>query len=213
MKYSHSKRLFDLFVSCCALLVLWPFIIFIAVVVLIFDGWPVIYVHERAGIKGKSFKLYKFRTMRFFSGKPEFDSDALRITSLGHWLRQTSLDELPQLWNVIKGDMSLVGPRPLPVAYVKRYNHEQKQRLLVMAGITGWAQINGRNVLSWDEKFNLDIWYVKHASFSLDIKILFLTIVKVIQRKDITHTGIAAKNTMPEFLGEKTHSKNRKVED
>ncbi|GAA4648044.1 sugar transferase [Kistimonas scapharcae] len=172
-----------------------------------------VYSHNRAGFEGKAFTLYKFRTMNPVSGDVGGDHDALRITSLGYWLRQTSLDELPQLWNVIRGDMSLVGPRPLPMAYVDRYSHEQKQRLMAMPGITGWAQINGRNALSWDEKFTLDTWYVEHASFWLDVKILFLTIFRVMQRKGIVHDSAVADTTMPEFLGNKTQPNHKKVED
>ncbi|WP_211829204.1 sugar transferase [Kistimonas asteriae] len=213
MKYSHSKRCFDLLVSLCASLILWPMIVLIALVVLIGDGWPLIYTQKRAGFKGKAFTLYKFRTMKPVSGDVEGDNDALRITSLGYWLRQTSLDELPQLWNVIRGDMSLVGPRPLPMTYVDRYSYEQKQRLMAMPGITGWAQINGRNTLSWNEKFILDTWYVKHVSFWLDVKILFLTVLRVMQRKGIMHDSAEPDTTMPEFLGEKVQPNHKNVED
>ena len=213
MKYSHSKRCFDFLVALCASLILWPIILLIALVVLIRDGEPLIYTHKRAGFKGKAFTLYKFRTMKPASGGVEGANDAHRITSLGYWLRQTSLDELPQLWNVMRGDMSLVGPRPLPMAYVDRYSHEQKQRLMVMPGITGWAQINGRNALSWDEKFRLDTWYVKHASLWLDVKILCLTVFNVMQRKGIMHDSAVPDTTMPEFLGQKAQPNHKKVED
>ena len=213
MKYSHSKRCFDLLVALCAILILWPLILLIALVVFVRDGGPLIYSHNRAGFEGKAFTLYKFRTMKPVSCDSDGDHDALRITSLGYWLRQTSLDELPQLWNVIRGDMSLVGPRPLPMAYVERYSHEQKQRLMAMPGITGWAQVNGRNALSWDEKFTLDIWYVKHCSIRLDIKILLITAVKVIKQKGIVHDCAVSDTTMPEFLGEQAQPDHKDVED
>lgn len=213
MKYSHRKRCFDLLVALCAILILWPLMLLIALVVFVRDGGPLIYSHNRAGFEGRAFTLYKFRTMKPVSCEVDGDHDALRITSLGYWLRQTSLDELPQLWNVIRGDMSLVGPRPLPMAYVDRYSHEQRQRLMAMPGITGWAQINGRNALSWDEKFTLDVWYVEHASFWLDVKILFLTIFKVMQRQGIMHDGAVSNTTMPEFLGKKIQPNYKKLED
>lgn len=211
MKYSGSKRCLDLFVSLSLCLILSPVMFLVAFIVLVRDGWPVIFSHERAGLNGKVFVLYKFRTMKPFSHEQGKERDAIRITPVGHWLRKTSLDELPQLWNVIRGDMSLVGPRPLPVAYVDRYNDEQKQRLTVMPGITGWAQINGRNALSWDEKFARDIWYVNHASCWLDMKILFLTIFNVMLLKGIVHDSAMPDITMPEFLGEKSSSKDRKA--
>ena len=213
MKWCHSKRLFDITISLSACLILWPVFFIIALIVLVRDGWPVIFAHERAGLAGQAFVLYKFRTMAPLSDKSELDQDTLRITRLGNWLRHTSLDELPQLWNVIKGDMSLVGPRPLPMAYVDRYNSEQKERLSVLPGITGWAQVNGRNALNWDEKFALDVWYVGHCSFWLDMKILVLTVVKVMQRKAIVHGGTASGITMPEFMGSKRQCYDREAND
>ncbi len=148
---------------------------------------------------GKPFELVKFRTMSTTSAIGSgLESDALRLTPLGRFLRATSLDELPELWNILKGDMSLVGPRPLLMSYMDRYTREQARRHLVKPGLTGWAQVNGRNGLTWDEKFALDIWYVDNRSFLLDLKILLMTVSKVVSAKGITAEGAT---TMPEFMG------------
>jgi lipopolysaccharide/colanic/teichoic acid biosynthesis glycosyltransferase len=163
------------------------------------SGHPILVTQPRPGKDGQIFKFYKFRTMtdeRDSSGNPLPDEE--RLTAVGQFLRKTSLDELPQLWNVLKGEMSFVGPRPLLVAYLDRYTPEQARRHEVIPGITGWAQINGRNALSWEEKFQLDIWYIDHWNLWLDFKILALTVIKVLKREGITQINHV---TMSEFLG------------
>ena len=159
----------------------------------IFDGAPVFFTQERAGLGGKPFRMLKLRTMRQGEG-----TDAERLTRTGRFLRATSLDELPQLLHVLSGKMSLVGPRPLPVRYLPRYSREQMRRHETRPGITGWAQVNGRNALSWQEKFENDVWYVDHRSLALDAKIIFLTVVCVLRRKNINNS---AADTMTEFEG------------
>ena len=154
---------------------------------------PVFFVQERAGLGGRPFKLIKLRTMRDGTG-----SDAERLTRLGKWLRATSLDELPELWNVLRGDMSLVGPRPLLMRYLPRYSQEQARRHEVLPGLTGWAQVNGRNALNWERKFEYDVWYVDNQSVWIDIKILWLTAWRVLTRQGISADGEA---TMSEFMG------------
>jgi lipopolysaccharide/colanic/teichoic acid biosynthesis glycosyltransferase len=169
-------------------------------------GSPVLFVQERPGLGGRPFRLVKFRTMRHATapdGAPLPDAD--RLTPLGRFLRATSLDELPQLWNVLRGELSLVGPRPLLMQYLARYTPEQARRQDVLPGITGWAQVNGRNALAWDEKLALDVWYVDHWSLGLDLKILVRTLGKVLRRDGISQRGQA---TMPEFLG--TAGRSRK---
>jgi sugar transferase EpsL len=196
------KRLFDLLVSAILLLVLSPILLILFLLVWIFLGWPVFFAQARPGNGGRIFKLYKFRTMRdafAADGTPLPDEE--RLTPLGRFMRTASLDELPELFNVLKGEMSLVGPRPLLIAYLERYTPEQARRHNVLPGITGWAQVNGRNALSWEDKFELDVWYVDHWSFWLDIKILFLTVGKVFRRESINAPGSA---TAPEFMGTKT---------
>lgn len=165
----------------------------IALAVRLADGAPVLFRQRRAGLGGVAFAMLKFRTMR-----PGAGTDAVRLTRFGAFLRATSLDELPQLLHVLSGRMALVGPRPLPVAYLSRYSPEQARRHAVRPGITGWAQINGRNALAWEEKFRLDVWYVDHQSLALDAKILLLTLVKVLRRDGINHPGA---DTMDEFCG------------
>ena len=164
-----------------------------ALSVLAVEGRPVFFRQERAGKGGRPFRMLKFRTMREGEG-----SDAERLTRFGRFLRASSLDELPELWNVLVGDMSLVGPRPLPVRYLPRYSPEQNRRHEVRPGITGWAQVNGRNALTWEEKFKLDVWYVDHRSLALDLKILFLTVFKTLARSGVNRS---ANETMPEFTG------------
>jgi lipopolysaccharide/colanic/teichoic acid biosynthesis glycosyltransferase len=197
------KRLFDLFV----ILVFSPFIMLLlsCLYCLIWFkiGFPVLFRHQRPGYKGKPFIMYKFRTMtdaRDNNGSLLPDAD--RLTPFGKWLRATSLDELPGLWNVLCGNMSLVGPRPLLMEYLERYTPEQARRHEVKPGITGWAQVNGRNAISWEEKFRLDVWYVENRSLFLDIKILWQTVLKVIKRDGISAVGEA---TMPAFIGGKTN--------
>ena len=193
------KRIFDVAVSLFALLLLAPLLVFIAFAVRISMGAPVIFRQWRAGRDEALFQMLKFRTMRETSardGRPL--PDAERLTRLGKLLRSTSLDELPELWNVLKGDMSLVGPRPLLPEYLARYTPFQRRRHEVRPGITGWAQVNGRNGITWEEKFKLDVWYVDHRSLWLDARILWMTMVKVVRCEGISQRGHA---TMPEFAG------------
>jgi len=196
------KRTFDLLVSLILLILLSPLLLVIAVLVRIKLGRPVLFSQERPGLHGKLFRLFKFRTMRDLRG-PEgrLLPDDERLTKFGRFLRASSLDELPELFNVLKGEMSLVGPRPLLVAYLERYTPEQARRHEVLPGITGWAQVNGRNALSWEAKFKLDVWYVDNRSFWLDLKILFLTLWKALKREGISAPGSA---TAPEFMGSET---------
>lgn len=193
------KRCIDLLGAGLSLIILSPLLLIIMVVIWLFMGRPVFFQHDRPGLNGKPFKMYKFRTMT--NERDENGNllpDELRLTKLGKFLRSTSLDELPELFNVLKGDMSLVGPRPLLMKYLDRYTDEQARRHEVKPGITGLAQVNGRNAISWEEKFELDVWYVDNWSLWLDLKILFLTIGKVLKREGISADGEA---TMPEFLG------------
>lgn len=198
--YSHLfKRLFDLLLTISGTLLILPFLLFLALFIRIFHGNPLIFVQIRPGQHGKPFKMYKFRTMtnaRDDEGNLLPDHD--RLTSLGKFLRSTSLDEFPELINVLKGDMSLVGPRPLLMEYLPLYSAEQNRRHDVKPGMTGWAQINGRNAISWEEKFRYDVWYVDNWSIWLDIKILAMTILNVLLRKGINHN---ATETMPFFQG------------
>lgn len=195
----NLKETLDIVLSLITLIFLLPVILVVAILVYISMGKPIIFSQLRPGKNGRIFTFYKFRTMTSqcdANGNPL--SDEQRLTALGKFLRQTSLDELPQLWNVLKGDMSLIGPRPLLVRYLSRYTPEQANRHQVKPGITGLAQISGRNSLSWEEKFKLDVWYVKNWSLWLDLKILFLTVWKVIKREGISQEGQA---TMEEFTG------------
>ena len=195
------KRLFDIAAAACALLVLaFPLLVVIWMVRRKL-GSPVFFTQVRPGLHGKPFEMVKFRTMTDARGPDgELLPDAVRLTPFGRFLRSTSLDELPELWNVLKGDMSLVGPRPLLMEYLPLYSPEQARRHEVLPGITGWAQINGRNAIDWDTKFNLDIWYVDNRGFLLDLKIIFLTIKKVIKRDGINS---AEDIPMPMFTGSK----------
>lgn len=185
-----TKRLFDFFASALGLLLLAPVIAVLAWQIRRKLGSPVLFRQTRPGLHGKPFQMIKFRTMRDAigpDGKPLPDSE--RMTPFGSFLRSSSLDELPELWNVLKGDMSLVGPRPLLMEYLPLYSPEQARRHEVRPGVTGWAQINGRNALSWEEKFRLDVWYVDNQSFWLDLKILALTVKKVFVREGISAAG------------------------
>ena len=194
-----EKRLFDLLVSSLVLLVFSPLYLLVALLIWLSDGWPVIFTQERPGLHGKIFRMWKFRTMRDVrDGKGELLPDAERIFPIGKFLRKTSLDELPEFINVFLGQMSIVGPRPLLVAYLERYSPEQARRHEVLPGVTGWAQINGRNAISWQKKFELDVWYVDHWSFWLDIKIILLTIWKALTGEGVSQPGHA---TMDEFMG------------
>lgn len=182
-----------------ALIVLSPVLGLIAVQVRRRLGAPVLFRQVRPGLHGRPFEMIKFRTMRNVTDATgDLLPDAERLTSFGRWLRATSLDELPELWNVLKGDMSLVGPRPLLMEYLPLYSSEQARRHDVLPGITGWAQVHGRNAISWEEKFALDVWYVEHQSFSLDLRILYLTSYKIFRKEGISAPGSA---TMPVFNG------------
>jgi len=193
------KRIMDLFGALAALALLSPVVVVLFILVRTKLGSPVFFCQVRPGIEGRPFNMVKFRTMTDERGSDgALLPDNQRLTSLGGWLRSTSLDELPELFNVLKGDMSLVGPRPLLMDYLSLYNERQARRHEVRPGITGWAQINGRNTLSWEEKFELDVWYVNNQSAWLDIKILFKTVFQVLKRDGISHSGEA---TMPRFTG------------
>lgn len=193
------KRIFDIVVSLLALILLSPVLVILSIVVLIKHGSPVVFRQTRPGLNGKPFKMIKFRTMtNQKDANGELLPDDKRLTRFGKLLRSTSLDELPELVNVLKGDMSLVGPRPLLMAYLDRYTPEQNRRHEVRPGITGWAQVNGRNNVAWEERFKLDVWYVDNHNFVLDMKILWLTVKKVIKRADVSQDGHA---TMTEFMG------------
>ena len=187
------KRLFDITLVVLSAPIWLPVSAPVAFAVWITMGFPVVFVQERAGKGGKVFRFLKFRSMRSGDG-----SDFERTTSIGRVLRLTSLDELPQLWHVLSGKMSLVGPRPLPANYLPSYSLEQLRRHEVLPGITGWAQVNGRNAISWDRKFALDVWYVDNRSLWLDIKIVLMTFAGIFRRKGINSS---AEETMPEFLG------------
>lgn len=194
------KRLIDLFLSGMALLVLSPVYLILAVLVRIKLGSPVLFSQERPGKNEKVFRMYKFRSMtdaRDANGNLLPDEE--RLTHFGSALRASSLDELPELWNIFKGDMSIVGPRPLLVRYLPRYNERQRRRHEVRPGLTGWAQVNGRNAISWEQKFEYDVEYVEKESFLFDVKILFMTVGKVLHRSGITAEGNA---TMEEFMGD-----------
>ena len=199
MYIKFFKRLFDIVLSACALTVLSPVMLVVAVLVRMKLGSPVIFCQERPGKDEKIFKMYKFRTMT--NARDEYGEllpDGIRLTKFGRLLRSTSLDELPELWNILNGDMSIVGPRPLLVEYLPRYSEEQHHRHDVRPGLTGLAQVSGRNLLSWEEKFKLDVDYVARAILLLDIKIVFLTAVIVLRRKGISSAGSA---TQEEFRG------------
>jgi len=194
-----GKRLFDLGTAGLGLLILSPLLLALAILVRIKHGPPVLFRQQRPGYKGIPFQVSKFRTMNDARGADGLLlPDAERLTPLGRFLRATSLDELPELANVLRGEMSLVGPRPLLMQYLERYSPEQMRRHDALPGVTGWAQINGRNALTWEEKFRLDVWYVDHWSFWLDIRILLLTFWKALTREGISQPGHA---TAEEFMG------------
>lgn len=197
--YKAFKCSVDLLVAAMGLLVLSPLLVLVAIAVRLNMGAPVLFRQVRPGYKGRPFTLLKFRTMtdgRDASGRVL--PDGARLTALGRWLRRSSLDELPELWNVLQGEMSLVGPRPLLMQYLDRYTPEQARRHEVQPGITGWAQIKGRNALTWEEKFKLDLWYVEHCNFTLDARILACTFWQTLKGAGISRNGHA---TMPEFHG------------
>ena len=194
------KQIFDFLLSFFGLIVLFPILLIISLISIITQGFPVLFFHERLGKDGNSFTMIKFRTM---TNGPSISAehDSTRLTKWGRFLRQTSIDELPVLINVLKGEMSLVGPRPLPIKYFSRFNSFQLKRLNVKPGITGLAQINGRNLLSWDEKFRYDINYVNDYSFLLDIKIIIKTIIVLLFKKNVRAKD---QEIMPEFMGSKS---------
>ncbi|MDX2377630.1 sugar transferase [Microbacterium sp. LRZ72] len=194
--FDFAKRLFDVFASAAALVALTPVILFVAALVAINLGCPVIFRQGRPGLRGRVFTLYKFRSMRNPDAAKGLVSDEQRLTRFGRMLRSTSLDELPTLWNVLKGDMSLVGPRPLLVEYLERYSPEQARRHEVRPGVTGLAQVSGRNSLSWEEKFRIDVEYVDARNATLDTQILWRTARAVVLRRGISHDGHA---TMAKF--------------
>ncbi len=194
-----SKRIFDLLLAALGLVILSPILLLAALLVRIYHGSPVIFTQKRPGFKGTPFHIYKFRTMTDARDKDgNLRPDSERLTRLGRFLRASSLDELPELFNVLRGEMSIVGPRPLLMQYLARYNPEQARRHDALPGITGWAQVNGRNAITWEDKFRLDVWYVDHWSLWLDIQIIFLTVWKVFKREGISQPGHA---TAEEFMG------------
>jgi sugar transferase EpsL len=207
----HSKRIFDLCMTIPGIILISPILGLISLILFLIQGSPIVFKQKRPGYKGQPFYIYKFRTM---TDKKDAEGnllpDEMRITKIGRFLRAMSLDELPELFNILRGEMSLVGPRPLLMQYLTRYTPEQARRHDVLPGLTGWAQINGRNILSWEDKFKLDVWYVDHWSLGLDIKIIFLTVFKVIRREGISQPGHI---TSAEFTGAKkiknSHPKNR----
>jgi sugar transferase EpsL len=193
------KRGFDLLFALVGMALLWPVIAVIALVLRWKLGAPVVFAQMRPGLNGHPFRMFKFRTMTDERGADgELLPDAQRLTHLGRFLRSSSLDELPELWNVLRGDMSIVGPRPLLMEYLPLYSPRQMRRHDVRPGLTGWAQVNGRNALSWPEKFELDLWYVEHRSLWLDLRIVARTFERVLARDGIAHVGDA---TMPKFTG------------
>jgi sugar transferase EpsL len=194
-----SKRIFDLILTSLGLILLSPFALLTALSVRIFLGRPIFFRQQRPGYKGRPFFIYKFRTMTAASDSAgNLLPDSQRLTRLGRFLRALSLDELPELFNILRGEMSLVGPRPLLMEYLERYSPEQMRRHDAYPGLTGWAQVNGRNAITWQDKFALDVWYVDHWSFWLDIKIILLTLWKVIKREGISQPGQA---TTEYFMG------------
>lgn len=196
---NFAKRLFDLIFSLVLVAILLPLFVLLAIIVYLDLGSPVLFRQQRPGLGGRPFTFYKFRTMNDSTdAEQQLLSDSDRLTRLGRLLRRTSLDELPQFFNVIRGDMSLIGPRPLLMEYLDLYSADQMRRHEVQPGITGWAQVNGRNAITWEEKFRLDLWYVDNHSFPLDIKIFFLTIMKIVMRDGISQEGMA---TAEKFRG------------
>lgn len=191
------KRAFDVVAAGCALLILSPLGLVLAMLVRRRLGSPVFFVQERPGRHGRPFRMWKFRTMTEQHGPDgRLLPDAERLPPFGRWLRSTSLDELPELWNVVRGDMSLVGPRPLLMRYLDRYTAEEARRHEVRPGLTGWAQVHGRNAASWEDRLRLDVWYVDHRSFLLDLRIILRTVKIVLRKEGISSAGEA---TMPEF--------------
>jgi sugar transferase EpsL len=199
------KPIFDIVAALLGLILLSPVMIVVAMLVRIKIGSPVLFTQLRPGLHGRPIKVYKFRTMSDLrNSEGQLYPDEERLTAFGKRLRRMSLDELPQLFNVIKGELSLVGPRPLLMQYLERYTPEQARRHEVKPGITGWAQVNGRNAIGWDEKFSMDVWYVDNRSFGLDLKILWMTFIKVFKREGISQAG---RVTVEEFMGDDHNGK------
>ncbi len=199
MRSPILKRIIDIIGALVGLIVSSPIMLIVSLIIYLTMGRPVFFKQLRPGLNGKPFVIYKFRTMLDLRDKDgNLLPDEKRITAIGKFLRSTTLDELHEFWNVLKGDMSLVGPRPLLVEYLPRYTPEQARRHNVKPGMTGWAQVNGRNAITWEEKFKLDVWYVDNWNIPLDLKIIFLTILKVFKREGVSAEGYA---TMPEFVG------------
>ncbi len=195
-----AKRIFDIFFSLGWLIVFSPLLVIVAILVRIKLGSPVFFLHERPGKGGKPFRIVKFRSMTdACDAEGKLLSDNERLTAFGKFLRASTLDEFPEMWNVLIGQMSVVGPRPLMMSYLPRYNATQRRRMEVRPGVTGWAQINGRNAISWEQKFALDVWYVDNQSLWLDLKIIYRTFFKVFARSGINHSK---EQPMPEFLGD-----------
>jgi sugar transferase EpsL len=195
------KRALDFIVAVLVLFLLWPLILIVAFLIAMWLGTPVLFTQQRPGLHGRPFTIYKFRTMTFEKDEHgELLPDEQRLTSFGRWLRRFSLDELPQLFNVLKGELSLVGPRPLLMEYLPLYTPEQARRHDVCPGITGWAQVNGRNAISWEDKYRYDVWYVDHKSFWLDMKILWMTLRHVVSGAGVSQPGQA---TAEKFRGSK----------
>ena len=195
------KLIFDKLLALCLIIIFSPAYIMIAIFIFIKMGRPILFRQKRPGLYEKIFGIYKFRTMTNEKNKNgDLLSDEQRLVSVGKFIRSVSLDELPQLFNVLKGEMSFVGPRPLLIEYLPLYNEKQKKRHNVKPGITGWAQVNGRNAISWEQKFEYDVWYVEHQSFWLDMKILWMTFLKVLNRSDISSDTAA---TVEKFVGSK----------
>jgi lipopolysaccharide/colanic/teichoic acid biosynthesis glycosyltransferase len=199
MYRSFFKPLFDRTMAAMLVVIMAPLMAGVAIVIYLSMGRPILFRQERPGKDGKIFTIYKFRTMTDERDKRgELLPDEIRLKGVGKWIRTMSLDELPQLFNVLRGEMSFVGPRPLLTEYLPLYNDRQRRRHEVLPGITGWAQVNGRNAINWQQKFEYDIWYVEHQSFTLDMKILWLTFLKVLKREGISQEG---KATMEKFKG------------
>lgn len=204
MYKNYIKRFLDFFIVFCVLLVIWPFLLIVTILLLIFnEGAGAFFLQERPGYKGKPFKIIKFKTMNEKRGADgNLLPDVQRITKFGNFVRRTSIDELPQLFNVLKGDMAIIGPRPLLMQYLPLYNKEQARRHDVRPGITGWAQCHGRNNLTWTTKFELDVWYVDHISFKTDVEIVWTTAMKVLKHADIENDMVEQKKyTTPLFDG------------
>ena len=204
MYKNFLKRVFDFIIVLCVLLIIWPFLLIVTILLLIFnEGAGAFFLQERPGYKGKPFKIIKFKTMNEKKGPDgKLLPDVQRITKFGNFVRNMSIDELPQLINVLKGDMAIIGPRPLLMQYLPLYSKEQARRHDVRPGITGWAQCHGRNNLSWTKKFELDVWYVDHVSFKTDVEIVWTTAMKVLKRADIDNENVDEKKyTTPLFDG------------